>query len=203
MRRGRIGAIDKYGAGERHEPAEKGHEAKGAFGGHAAVRWEDGTEEEDVELGLMVPNQHARSRTQVLLPGHDLEMDARGPSHGVVKGSGYGPLADAVLADEAQGEGGEDTIGSAEDEAAVGGEEAGVERGRRDGEVGESEEGAGEAGVEGEEAAVGLEDGVHCWEEGGWCEDSVEGCVEGLYVVRSGVGVIATRRRNWRSEGGS
>ena len=76
-------------------------------------------------------------------------MDARGPRHGVVEGAGDGPLADAVLADETEGEGGEDAVGGAEDEAAVGGEEAGVEGGGGDGEVGEGEEGAGEAEVEG------------------------------------------------------
>lgn len=97
----------------------------------------------------MVPDQHARSSVQIFLAGDDFEMDARGPRHGVVEGAGDGPLADAVLADETEGEGGEDAVGGAEDEAAVGGEEAGVEGGGGDGEVGEGEEGAGEAEVEG------------------------------------------------------
>lgn len=49
----------------------------------------------------MVPDQHTRSRAQVLLAGDDLEMDTRGQSHGVVEGPRGGPLADAVLTDEA------------------------------------------------------------------------------------------------------
>ena len=93
--------------------------------------------------------------------GNNVKVDARRPGHGVVEGAGDGPLADAVLADEAEDEGGEDAVGGAEDEAAVGGEEAGVEGGGGDGEVGEGEEGAGEAEVEGEEAEADEEDGVH------------------------------------------
>ena len=58
----RVRAVDEDGARERHEPAEKGHEAQGALGRHAAVGGKDGPEEEDIELGLMVPDQHARSR---------------------------------------------------------------------------------------------------------------------------------------------
>ena len=64
--------------------------------------------------------------------------------------SGHGPLADAVLADEAKDEGGEDAVGGTEDEAAVGGEEAGIEgSGGEEGEVREGEEGGCEAEVEG------------------------------------------------------
>ena len=163
MRRGRIGSIDKDGAGERHEPAEEGHEAEGPLGRDAAVGREDGAEEEDVELGLVVPDEHARSRAQVFPARDDFKADARGPGHGVVEGAGDGPLADAVLADEAEGEGGEDAVGGAEEEAAVGGEEAGVEGGGGDGEVGEGEEGAGEAEVEGEEAEEDHEDCMHGW----------------------------------------
>lgn len=73
------------------------------------------------------------------------------------------------MAHEAEEEGGEDAVGGAEEEAAVGGEEAGVEGGGGDGEVGEGEEGECEAEVEEEEAEEGEEDGVHycccCWLE--------------------------------------
>lgn len=165
MRGGRVGAVDEHGAGEGHEPAKEGHEAEGTLGGDAAVRGEDSAEEEDVEFRLVVPNQHARSRVEVLLARDDVEADARGQGHGVAESARDGPLADAVLADEAQSEGGEDAVGGAEDEAAVGGEEAGVEGGGGDGEVGEGEEGAGEAEVEGEEAEEKQEDGGHLY---GW-----------------------------------
>ena len=162
VRGGGVGAVDEDGARERHEPAEEGHEAQGALGRHAAVGGEDGAEEEDVEFGLVVPDQHARSRVEVLPARDDFEMDPRRPGHGVVEGAGDRPLADAVLADETEGEGGEDAVCGAEDEAAVGGEEAGVEGcGGVDGEVGEGEEGAGEAEVEGEEAEEDEEECVH------------------------------------------
>lgn len=141
--------INEHSAREGHEPAEKGHEAEGSFGRDAAVRGEDGAEEEDVEFGLVVPDQDAGSRAEVFFSGDDLEADSCGPEHGVVEGAGDGPLADAVGADEAEEEGGEDAVGGAEEEAAVGGEEAGVEGGGGGGEVGEGEEGAGEAEVEG------------------------------------------------------
>ena len=61
----------------------------------------------------MVPDKHARSRAQVFLARDDFEVDARGPGHGVVEGARDGPLADAMLADEPQGEGGEDAVGGA------------------------------------------------------------------------------------------
>ena len=82
-------------------------------------------------------------------------MYACRPGHGILKGSRDGPLADAVLADEAKGEGCEDAVCGAEDETAVRGEETGVKGGGRDGEVGEGEESACEAEVEGEEAEEG------------------------------------------------
>ena len=67
-----------------------------------------------------------------------------------MKSPGDGPLTNAVLAYQAKGEGGEDTVGSAEDQAAVGGEETGVEGGGgEEGKVGEGEECGCEAEVEG------------------------------------------------------
>ena len=161
MRRGGIGAIDKDGARERHEPAQERNEAQGAFGRDAAVRGEDGPQKEDVEFGLVISDEHAGSRVEELLPRDDFEIYACRPGHGVLEGSRDGPLADAVLADEAQGEGGEDAVCGAEDEAAVRGKEAGVEGGGGDGEVGEGEESACEAEVEGEEAEDGQENCVH------------------------------------------
>lgn len=56
------------------------------------MRGEDGAEEEDVEFGLVVPDQDAGSRGEVLFSGDDFEADARGPVHGVVEGAGDGVL---------------------------------------------------------------------------------------------------------------
>ena len=205
VRRSRVGAIDKDGTGEGHEPAKKGHEAKRALGRDAAVRGEDGAEEEDVEFGLVVPDQHARPRVEVFLARDDFKVHARRPGHGVVEGSGDGPLADAVLADEAEGEGCEDTIGGAEDEAAVGGEYTGVEgSGWEDGEVGEGEEGGGEAEVEGEEAEKDEDDGVHdgsCREREGECGEEIwlRGSVGGGFVRcgRGGFSRTVLTRGSW------
>ena len=107
--------------------------------------------------------------------------------------SGDGPLADAMLADEAEGKGGEDAVGGADDEAAIGGEEAGVEgSGREEGEVGEGEEGGCEAEVEGQEAEEDEEDCVHGCTEGGGKrggEILVEGSVGGVCALW-GVGFL-------------
>lgn len=125
----------------------------------------------------MVSDQHARSFIQILLPGDDFETYARSPCHSVVERSRDGPLADAMLANETEGEGGDDAVGGTKEQAAVGGEEAGVEGGRGDREVGEGEEGACEAEVEGEEAEEGHEECVHC------CGEVVSGLIEGSVEV--------------------
>ena len=126
------------------------------------MRGEYGAEKEDVEFGLVVPYQHARSRVEILLAVDDFEMYARRQRHGVVESSGGGPLADSVLAEEAQDERGEDAVCSAENEAAVGGEETGVEGSCWDGEVGQGEECGCEAEVEGQEAEDGHDECLHC-----------------------------------------
>ena len=77
----------------------------------------------------------------------------------MVEGAGGGPLGDAVVAEEAESEGGEDAVGGAEEEGEVGGEEAGVEGGSGVAEVGEEDEKEGGAEVE-EREAEEKEDGV-------------------------------------------
>ena len=199
VRRGGIGAIDKDGSRERHEPAQKRNEAQGAFGRNAAVPGEDGPQEEDVEFGLVIPDDHAGSRVEVILSRDNVKMDACRPGHGVLKGSRDGPLADAVLADEAQSEGGDDAVGGTEDEAAVRGEEAGVEGGRGDGEVREGEESACEAEIEGEEAKEEQENCVHgdClgWESSWRLVDRIV-CVVGVVFRKR---VPPSRREYLRS----
>ena len=195
MRLRRVGAVDEHGAGEGHEPAEKGDEAERALGRDAAVGGEDCAEEEDVEFGLVVRDLDAGPRAQVLPARHDVEADARGQGHGVVEGARDSPLADAVLADEAEADGGEDAVGGAEDQGAVGGEEAGVEGGGWDGEVGEGEEGAGEAKVEGEEAEEEQEDCVHCCERELWEKTWLEEAC--LCVYERGGDCLRSRKGSW------
>lgn len=56
------------------------------------MRGEDGAEEEDVEFGLVVPDQDAGSRGEVLFAGDDVEANSCGPVHGVVESAGDGVL---------------------------------------------------------------------------------------------------------------
>lgn len=120
-RRSAIRAIDEDGAGEGHEPAEEGHGAEGGLGGDGAVRGEDGGDEQDVELGLVVGDEDGGAGGEVFAAGEDGEGDAGGQAHGVVEGAGGGVLRDAVVVEQAEGEGGEDAVGGAEEEGEVGG----------------------------------------------------------------------------------
>ena len=128
-RRVPVRAVDEDGPRQRHEPAQKRRFLQARFRGHGAVLREDGREQQDVERGLVVPDQDHGARGEVLGPGHNLEFHAGGVPHGVVEGAGGGPLADAMVADGAEVEGGEHAEGGAEEEGGVGGEGAGVEGG--------------------------------------------------------------------------
>lgn len=118
-RRSAVRAVDEDGAGEGHEPAEKGQGAQRGLGGDGAVRGEDGGEQEDVELGLVVGDEDGGAGGEVGGAVEDGEGDAGGEAHGVVEGAGGGVLRDAVVAGEAEGERGEDAVGGAEDEGEV------------------------------------------------------------------------------------
>ena len=77
----------------------------------------------------MVADEDGGARLEVLLAADDLEADACSEAHGPLEGPSGGPLRDAVVADEAEGDGGEDAVEGADDEEAVGGEEAEEEGG--------------------------------------------------------------------------
>ena len=79
----------------------------------------------------MVPNKDRRPRGQVLVPANNLEADARAEAHGPFESLPRGPLGDAVVADEAEGDGGEDAVEGAGAEEAVRDEEAEEEGGGR------------------------------------------------------------------------
>lgn len=86
----------------------------------------------------------------MLLAGDDVEADAGGVAHGVFEGAGGGPLGDAVVADEAKDDRGEDAVEGAEDKRAVGGEKAGVEAGGLKAGQGHGVEGGGEPDINGQ-----------------------------------------------------
>lgn len=142
-----IRTIDEDGAGQGHEPAEKGDALQRLLGRDAAVGREDGGEQEDVELGLVVGDEDGRAGGEVVV-AFDLEVDAGRQAHEPFEAAACGPLRDAAVAEEPEDDGGEDAVGGAEEEREVGGEAAGVEGGAGELE-GEGEEGSRDADVEG------------------------------------------------------
>lgn len=69
----------------------------------------------------MVPHKNRRTGIKVFPAGEDFETHADEEGHCVFEGAGGGPLGGVVGADEAEGEGGEDTVEGAEGEGEVGG----------------------------------------------------------------------------------
>ena len=67
----------------------------------------------------MVPDDHARPRGQMLCALYDFEAHARAEGHGVFEGARGGPLGEAGFSEQAEGEGGEDAVGGAEEEGPV------------------------------------------------------------------------------------
>ena len=158
-----IRPVNEHSPTQRHEPAQKRHSCQTALRSHTAEFRKYSPQQQDIQLRLMIANQHARSRIQILFALHDFEPYTCCESHGILKSAGGGPLGDAVVAEGAEEEGGEDAVDGAEDEGAVGGEEAGVEGGAGDVEEGgEGEEGERGAEVEGENAEEDEEGIVHC-----------------------------------------
>ena len=154
-----IHTVDKDRPTQAHEPAQERDTGETLLRGDGAVLGEDPADEEDVQFGLVVADDDHRSLAgQVLLAVDDDEADAGGVAHDEVKGTGGGPLGESVLADEAEGYGGEDAVGGADEEGGVGGEDAGdeAEEGQRRDEERQDEEGHGEeeVGEDGEEGVV-------------------------------------------------
>lgn len=158
-------AVDEDAPAQAHEPAEEGHLLERALGGDAAVLGEHGAEHEDIELGLVVPDEDGRARgAEDVRRVVNLEVDARGEAHEVVEGAAGGPLGDALVTEEGEDDGGEDAEDGGEEEADVRGEGPGDEGGLGDGE-GEGVHGCGEQGVAYEEVGD-VAVGEHC--ERGW-----------------------------------
>lgn len=97
----------------------------------------------------MVADDDAGASVQVLSARDDVEFHAGGDAHAKLEGASGQVLGEAVLADEAEEDGDDGAIGSADEEGEVGGEEAGDEGGVREqnGGAREGEEGEGEAEV--------------------------------------------------------
>lgn len=74
---------------------------------------------------MVADDDHGAIGGEIFFALDDDKADTRSVTHNEVEGAGDGVLGEAVLADDAKGEGGEDAIGGAEEEGGVGGEEAG------------------------------------------------------------------------------
>ncbi len=73
---------------------------------------------------MVADNDHRSLSGEVFLALDDDEAHPRAVAHDEVEGAGSGPLAEAVFAYRAEGEGGVNAVGGAEEEGGVGGEEA-------------------------------------------------------------------------------
>lgn len=94
-----VTAIDKHRPAERHVPSQERYQFERGLGRDGAVGREDGAEEQDIEFGLVVPDDDARAGVQVLLSGHDVEFDTGGQAHAELEGARGPVLGEAVLAD--------------------------------------------------------------------------------------------------------
>ena len=94
-----IHAIDEHRPAQTHEPAQKGHAGETFLRGHGAVFGKDGAEQEDVEFGLVVADDHHGAfGSEVFSSFDDDEADSSGVAHDEVEGAGDGPLGEAVFA---------------------------------------------------------------------------------------------------------
>lgn len=144
-------AVDEDGAAQGHEPAEEGRLLERGLCRDAAVLGEHGAQHEDVELGLVVPDEDGRARgAEDVARVLDDELDARGQEHGVLEAPAGGPLGDALPADEGEEDGDEDAVEGGQDERDVRGQAAGDEAGLGD-HHGEGVEEDGEGSVAREE----------------------------------------------------
>ena len=111
----------------------------------------------------MVADDDAGASVQVLPARDDVEFHAGGEAHAELEGAGGQVLGEAVLADEAEEDGGDGAIGSADEKGEVGGKEAGDEGGVREenGSAREGEEGEGEAEVGDTDVEEDIVEAVH------------------------------------------
>lgn len=154
-------AVDEDGTAQAHEPAQERHALQLGLCGDAAVLGEDGAQHEHVQLGLVVADEDGGAgRAEDVFRVFNHELDARGVAHGVVKGTGDGPLRNLALADEGEQDGGQDAVEGAGDERDVGGEGAGDEAGLGH-DKGRHVEGEREGGVAEEEFGEVIEEEGH------------------------------------------
>ena len=121
---------------------------------------------QNIQLRLMVPHHDTRPdgpqpRTGILNPKPHTGEEPHAP----FESPGGSPLAEAAVADEVEGQGGEGAVGGAEEEGEEGEEGAGVE-GEGGGVEGFGEEEEEERGGQGEgqeEGEEGEEGGGHCF----------------------------------------
>ena len=165
------------------EPAQNGHVHQTLLRGDAAVPREQMSEEQHVQLRLMIAQQDRRPQflpclaLQQALRVLDLKPYAGKQQHGPLEGARGRPLSQPTVADDVQACGGDGAVGCAEEKGGEGGGAAGVEvdlghfgevcddvedlRGEEDGDWG-ADENVGEDGGEthGVECGAGLHWGL-------------------------------------------
>ena len=163
------------------EPAQKRHINQALLRRNTAVPGENVSHGRDIQLRLVVPQQHRgpqllpRLALQQAVRVLDLEPHAREQQHGVLERARGGPLSESTIANDVQQSGHDRAIGRADDQGGEGGGAAGVvvdvlvfE------DAGEDVEGLG-----GEEDGDGAAD-EDVGEDGGEGHDVGEGAVAGL-----------------------
>lgn len=177
-------AIDKDGAAQGHEPAEEGHLLEGSLCGYTAVLGEHCTEHENIELGLVVPNENSWSRgAKDIVRVFNDKLNASGVEHEIAKGAANGPLRDLLLADDGEKNRCENTIGGDDEKGYIRCEATGGEGGLRydeghgveeDDESGVAEDEVSEDAGEGHDGRVNYlylegEEGCRRTRQDSWC----------------------------------
>ena len=114
------------------EPAQNRHVNQALLRRNTAVPRENVSHGRDVQLRLVVAQQHRgpqllpRLALQQAVRVLDLEPHAREQQHGVLERARGGPLSEAAIAHDVQQRGDDGAVGCADDEGGEGGGAAGV-----------------------------------------------------------------------------
>lgn len=144
-----IRAINKHGAGQGHEPAQKRPALERLLRRNGTIRREDSTQHQHIKLSLMIPDENRWPRGKILLALDDIEMHTRGNPHDPFETPCRGPLRYSSVANQPQHYGCDNAVGSAYNQRGVRGETARDEAGFGHFDGGEREEGDGYSEVAG------------------------------------------------------
>lgn len=121
-----IGAVDKDGAGQGHEPPKKRVVLECLFRGDGAVFRKHATQHEDVQLRLVIRDEDCRSRPQPALALH-LEPEPDEGREETAECSGGRPLGETPPSQEAEDDRGYHAVRRAHQEGEEADDHAGIE----------------------------------------------------------------------------